>query len=50
MIPELDSFKRYRDRLHEREAYNRANEIDEKLIAELGLAPPQAAQPQPATT
>jgi hypothetical protein len=48
MIPERESFLRYRDRLHERAAYNRANEIDEKLIAELGLRPPQAAQPQPA--
>lgn len=48
MLPERDSFLRYRDRLHQREAYNRANEIDEKIIAELGLRPPQPAQPQPA--
>jgi glutathione S-transferase len=48
MLPERDSFLRYRDRLHDRPAYNRANEIDEKIIEELGLRPPQAAQPQPA--
>ena len=48
MVPERDSFLRYRDRLHQREAYNRANEIDEKIIAELGLRPPQPAQPKPA--
>jgi glutathione S-transferase len=43
MLPERDSFVRYRDRLHERAAYQRANEIDEKIIAET-----QPAQPQPA--
>jgi glutathione S-transferase len=43
MLPERDSFVRYRDRLHERAAYKRANEIDEKIIAET-----QPAQPQPA--
>jgi glutathione S-transferase len=48
MLPERDSFARYRDRLQSRDAYKRANEIDERLIAELGLRPPQAAQPQPA--
>jgi glutathione S-transferase len=49
MLPERDSFVRYRDRLQAREAYKRANEIDEKLIAEMGLSPPRpAAQPQPA--
>ncbi len=48
MLPERDSFARYRDRLQARDAYKRANEIDERLIAELGLRPPQAAQPQPA--
>jgi uncharacterized protein YjiS (DUF1127 family) len=47
MLPERESFKRYRDRLQSRAAYKRANEIDEKLIADLGLSPPQA-QPQPA--
>jgi glutathione S-transferase len=43
MLPERDSFLRYRDRLQARPAYQRANEIDEKIIAET-----QAAQPQPA--
>ena len=48
MLPERDSFLRYRDRLQAREAYKRATGIDEKLIDEMGLRPPQAAQPQPA--
>jgi len=48
MLPARDSFLRYRDRLHQRPAYKRANEIDEKLSDELGLRPPQPAQPQPA--
>jgi glutathione S-transferase len=48
MLPERDSFVRYRDRLQARAAYKRATEIDEKLIAEMGLGPPRAAQPQPA--
>ena len=48
MLPERDSFTRYRDRLQMRDAYKRANEIDEKVIAELGLRPPQPSQPQPA--
>jgi glutathione S-transferase len=48
MLPERDSFTRYRDRLQVRDAYKRANEIDEKVIAELGLRPPQPTQPQPA--
>jgi glutathione S-transferase len=48
MLPERDSFVRYRDRLHQRDAYKRANEIDEKIIDEMGLRPPQPAQPQPA--
>ena len=43
MLPERESFVRYRNRLHARAAYKRANEIDEKIIAET-----QAAQPQPA--
>jgi glutathione S-transferase len=43
MIPERDSFVRYRDRLQARDAYKRGNAIDEKLIAES-----QPAQPQPA--
>jgi glutathione S-transferase len=45
MIPERDSFLRYRDRLQQRAAYKRANEIDEKIIAENQQA---QAQPQPA--
>ena len=48
MLPERDSFLRYRDRLHAREAYTRANEIDEKIIEEMGLGAPRPAQPQPA--
>jgi len=48
MLPERDSFLRYRDRLQARDAYKRANEIDERIIAELGLNPPQPVQPQPA--
>ena len=43
MLPERDSFLRYRDRLTVREAYKRGNEIDEALIAAS-----QPAQPQPA--
>ena len=45
MLPERDSFLRYRDRLQAREAYKRATEIDEKIIAEAQQAP---QQPQPA--
>jgi glutathione S-transferase len=45
MMPERDSFVRYRNRLQARRAYKRATEIDEKIIAEM-QAPP--AQPQPA--
>ena len=41
MLPERDSFTRYRDRLQSREAYKRATDIDERLIAEM-------QQPQPA--
>jgi glutathione S-transferase len=48
MLPERESFARYRDRLQGRDAYKRATEIDERLIEEMGLRPPQAAQPQPA--
>ena len=43
MLPERDSFLRYRDRLQARDAYRRATEIDERIIAEA-----QPAQPQPA--
>ncbi|MBW0006881.1 MAG: glutathione S-transferase family protein [Sphingomonas sp.] len=48
MLPERESFVRYRDRLQARDAYKRATEIDEKLIDEMGLKPAQPAQPQPA--
>jgi glutathione S-transferase len=41
MLPERESFIRYRDRLQSREAYKRANDIDERLIAEM-------QSPQPA--
>jgi glutathione S-transferase len=44
MLAERDSFTRYRDRLQARDAYKRANQIDEKIIAEVQ----QAQQPQPA--
>jgi glutathione S-transferase len=47
MLPERQSFLHYRDRLQSRPAYKRATEIDEKIIDELGLRPPQP-QPQPA--
>jgi glutathione S-transferase len=43
MLPERDSFLRYRDRLQARDAYKRATEIDEQIIAQQ-----QPAQPQPA--
>jgi len=43
MLPERDSFSRYRDRLHQRMAYQRANEIDEKIIAETQAPPPTIA-------
>ena len=46
MLPERDSFLRYRYRLQSREAYKRANEIDERIIAETQQAQPP--QPQPA--
>ena len=40
MLPERDSFLRYRDRLQARDAYKRANEIDERVIAEMQQAQP----------
>lgn len=43
MLPERESFLRYRDRLQQREAYRRANELDEQIVAQS-----QPAQPQPA--
>ena len=45
MLPERNSFLKYRDRLQARDAYKRATDIDEKIIDEMGLRPPQ---PQPA--
>ena len=45
MIPERETFIRYRDRLQARAAYKRAGEIDEKIIADSGAT---ASQPQPA--
>lgn len=49
MLPERDSFARYRDRLQARDAYKRAGDIDNAAAAEMGLnPPPQPAQPQPA--
>jgi glutathione S-transferase len=43
MLPERDSFLRYRDRMQAREALKRANDIDGQIIAQA-----QPAQPQPA--
>jgi glutathione S-transferase len=43
MLPERDSFLKYRDRLQARPAYKRATEIDEKLIAETQAPPPTIA-------
>ena len=43
MLPERESFVRYRDRLHARPAYQRANDVDGQIIAQA-----QQAQPQPA--
>lgn len=43
MLPERESFTRYRDRLQAREAYKRAQKIDGSISI-----PGQAAQPQPA--
>jgi glutathione S-transferase len=42
MLPERESFVKYRDRLQARPAYKRANEIDEKIMAQ------PVVQPQPA--
>ena len=41
MLPERESFVRYRDRLQARDAYKRATDIDERMIEEMGLRPPQ---------
>jgi glutathione S-transferase len=49
MLPERDSFLGYRDRLQQRAAYKRANEIDEAIIAETQEPPrPAATLNQPA--
>ena len=45
MLPERDSFLKYRERLQARPAYKRATEIDEKIISEMQASP---AQPQSA--
>jgi glutathione S-transferase len=43
MLPERESFIRYRDRLQAREAYKRAGELDDQAQGQM-----QQAQPQPA--
>ena len=43
MLAERDSFVAYRARQQAREAYQRANQIDEKIIAESKAPPPTAA-------
>ncbi len=43
MLPERDSFIRYRDRLQARDAYKRAGQLDDEAQQQI-----QAAQPQPA--
>ena len=44
MLPERESFVRYRDRLQAREAYRRATDLDEQIIAETRPAQPQPAE------
>jgi glutathione S-transferase len=39
MLPERDSFVKYRDRLQARPAYKRANEIDDKIMAQPAVQP-----------
>ncbi|HET7315961.1 MAG TPA: glutathione S-transferase family protein [Sphingomicrobium sp.] len=43
LLPERESFSRYRDQLQARDAYKRANEFDDQAQAQM-----QPAQPQPA--
>ena len=43
MLPERDSFLRYRDRLQARDAYRRAGQLDDEAQQQI-----EAAQPQPA--
>jgi glutathione S-transferase len=45
MLEKRDSFTRYADRLQQRDAYKRANAIDDEATANMQAAP---AQPQPA--
>ena len=45
MLEKRDSFVRYAERLQQRDAYKRGNEIDEEATAKMQAAP---AQPQPA--
>jgi glutathione S-transferase len=44
MLPERESFVRYRDRLQAREAYKRATDLDDQIIAETRPAQPQPAE------
>jgi glutathione S-transferase len=39
MLPERDSFVKYRDRLQARPAYKRANEIDDQIMAQPAVQP-----------
>jgi glutathione S-transferase len=48
ILAERESFVRYRERLQARDAYKRASDIDNRKAEEMGLNPPQPAQPQPA--
>ena len=48
MLPERIASSAIATVCRPRDAYKRATEIDEKLIDEMGLRPPQPAQPQPA--
>lgn len=43
LLPELDSFRRYRDRLSRREAHKRATELDNQAIGQMQVAQPQTA-------
>ena len=43
LLPELDSFRRYRERLSSREANKRATELDNQAIQQMQLAQPQTA-------
>ncbi len=43
VLAERDSFLRYRDRLQARAAYQRANELDDRIVAESAAPHPQPA-------